>query len=611
MAGESNYDLHTRLAPLTLPLRSNPVEEDDPLTPVIHTAVPPSLISPGIQIELYGDPAGRPALVHPRKRAQSNILRNGPRHLGRFHRAGFGAPDAPILDFKAQQAKEAQDALFLIREEIAIMKKLNHPNLVQLMEVLDDSEDDSLYMVMEMCKKGVVMKVGLGESATPYEEEQCRHWFRDLILGIEYLHSQGVVHRDIKPENLLLTDDDVLKIVDFGVSEMFEKSGNMRTSKSAGSPAFLPPELCVAKHGDVSGTAADIWSMGVSLYCLRYGRLPFERGGVLDIYEAIKTETAKLPPDENPDFVDLMGRLLEKDPEKRITMAELRDHMWVTQGATDPLLSAEENCSDPVDPPNPLELNHAFTRRMSHLICVQSGSSRASSPHARRPLTRTPPAITQPHPPPSWPRPQPSSPHESCANARTSTTNPTNTTTDVTTPPEHVTDHQQPHPEEPVPLLGIGTGGIDDFPGADDAPHPADIVSDSPTVVDFNVYDRAFEEEIERIRRSTSRRGVGGAGAGGLRGRGVGGVGGVGGGVGGGAGGIGGGAGTGVIYQTRFSERAGAGAVDGHEGTPRSFAGSGVDLGGAAREQPGGSARFAELVAKAMAVEDARDRLED
>lgn len=69
------------------------------------------------------------------------------------------------------------------------MKKLNHPNLVQLMEVLDDSEEDSLYMVMEMCKKGVVMKVGLGESATPYEEEQCRHWFRDLILGIEYCES--------------------------------------------------------------------------------------------------------------------------------------------------------------------------------------------------------------------------------------------------------------------------------------------------------------------------------------------------------------------------------------------------------------------------------------
>ena len=66
------------------------------------------------------------------------------------------------------------------------MKKLNHPNLVQLYEVLDDRDEDSLYMVLEICKNGVVMKVGLGETAEPYPEEQCRHWFRDLILGIEY-----------------------------------------------------------------------------------------------------------------------------------------------------------------------------------------------------------------------------------------------------------------------------------------------------------------------------------------------------------------------------------------------------------------------------------------
>lgn len=204
------------------------------------------------------------------------------------------------------------------------MKKLNHPNLVSLIEVLDDPEEDSLYMVLEMCKKGVIMKVGLEEVAPPYGEEECRCWFRDLILGIEYLHAQGVVHRDIKPDNLLLTEDDVLKIVDFGVSEMFEKPANMRTAKSAGSPAFLPPELCVAKHGDVSGKAADIWSMGVSLYCLRYGHIPFNRSGVLEMYEAIKEDTAVLPEDENPSFKDLMNKLLEKDPEKRITMNGLR-----------------------------------------------------------------------------------------------------------------------------------------------------------------------------------------------------------------------------------------------------------------------------------------------
>jgi [calcium/calmodulin-dependent protein kinase] kinase len=76
--------------------------------------------------------------------------------------------------------------LYLIKEEIAIMKKLNHPNLVSLVEVLDDPEEDSLYMVLEMCKKGVVMKVGLNDRADPYDAEHCRCWFRDLILGIEY-----------------------------------------------------------------------------------------------------------------------------------------------------------------------------------------------------------------------------------------------------------------------------------------------------------------------------------------------------------------------------------------------------------------------------------------
>lgn len=82
------------------------------------------------------------------------------------------------------------DALNLIREEIAIMKKLNHPNLVLLIEVLDDPNEDSLYMVLEMCKKGVSMKVGLDDRADPYDEERCRCWFRDMILGVEYCGSE-------------------------------------------------------------------------------------------------------------------------------------------------------------------------------------------------------------------------------------------------------------------------------------------------------------------------------------------------------------------------------------------------------------------------------------
>ena len=105
---------------------------------------------------------------------------------------------------------------------------------------------------------------------------------------------------------------------------MFEKSSEMMTAKSAGSPAFLPPELCVTKHGDISGKAADIWSMGVSLYCFRFGKIPFERTGVLELYEAIKNDQPPFEQDNEPGFVDLMTKLLEKDPNKRIKMPELR-----------------------------------------------------------------------------------------------------------------------------------------------------------------------------------------------------------------------------------------------------------------------------------------------
>ncbi len=105
---------------------------------------------------------------------------------------------------------------------------------------------------------------------------------------------------------------------------MFEKASEMMTAKSAGSPAFLPPELCVARHGDISGKAADIWSMGVTLYCLRFGRIPFEKNGVLELYDAIRSDDIPFDLDINPDLRDLLLRILEKDPSKRIKMRELR-----------------------------------------------------------------------------------------------------------------------------------------------------------------------------------------------------------------------------------------------------------------------------------------------
>jgi [calcium/calmodulin-dependent protein kinase] kinase len=116
----------------------------------------------------------------------------------------------------------------------------------------------------------------------------------------------------------------VLKIVDFGVSEIFDKEGEMKTAKSAGSPAFMPPELCVAKHGHVSGRAADIWSMGCTLYCLLFGRIPFEKHGMIELYQAVRTDPLEFDRECNAELKELLQRLMEKDPQKRITMEEIR-----------------------------------------------------------------------------------------------------------------------------------------------------------------------------------------------------------------------------------------------------------------------------------------------
>lgn len=105
---------------------------------------------------------------------------------------------------------------------------------------------------------------------------------------------------------------------------MFSKDSEMTTTKSAGSPAFMSPELCVAKHGEVSGRAADIWSMGVTLYCLKFGCIPFEKTGMLELYDSIKNDPLHIDDDCEADLRDLLSKLLEKDPQKRIEMDEIR-----------------------------------------------------------------------------------------------------------------------------------------------------------------------------------------------------------------------------------------------------------------------------------------------
>lgn len=230
-----------------------------------------------------------------------------------------------------------------VYQEIAILKKLDHLNIVKLVEVLDDPAEDNLHMVFELMQKGPVMEV---PTDRPFSEDQARHYFRDIVLGIEYLHYQKIVHRDIKPSNLLLGDDGHVKIADFGVSNQFEGSDALLSS-TAGTPAFMAPETLSDNRKSFSGKALDVWAMGVTLYCFVYGKCPFIDEYILALHNKIKSKSVDFPemPVVSEGLKDLIVRMLDKNPDTRITIPEIKVDPWVTQDGADKLPLEEEHCT--------------------------------------------------------------------------------------------------------------------------------------------------------------------------------------------------------------------------------------------------------------------------
>ncbi|XP_016137787.1 calcium/calmodulin-dependent protein kinase kinase 1-like [Sinocyclocheilus grahami] len=230
-----------------------------------------------------------------------------------------------------------------VYQEIAILKKLDHLNVVNLVEVLDDPAEDNLHMVFELVPKGPVMEI---PTDSPLTEEMARFYFRDVILGIEYLHYQKIIHRDIKPSNLLLGDDGHIKIADFGVSNVFEGNDAL-LSDSAGTPAFMAPETLTDQDLRFSGKALDIWAMGVTLFCFIFGRCPFHDEYILGLHEKIRTAQVEFPdmPVISDGLKDLIVRMLDRVPETRITLPEIKLHPWVTLDGTDLLPLEEEHCT--------------------------------------------------------------------------------------------------------------------------------------------------------------------------------------------------------------------------------------------------------------------------
>lgn len=243
---------------------------------------------------------------------------------------------------KAMLAKRRRglgNALDHIWREVDILKRLHHPNVVALKQVINDPQLLHLYIVFEYLELGPVMR---DIDGTPLEMEFTRSYFYDVLQGLYYLHSRNVIHCDLKPDNLLVNAEGKVKIIDFGSSRYV----GMETPESSeglvchevleGTPAFMAPELCSSAYSpaEASKFPRDVWALGVCLYCFVTGRLPFLADNVMEMYDKIKNDEPSFDGIDDESLVSLLRGAMEKDPSQRLTLTQIQEHPWVLATAT-------------------------------------------------------------------------------------------------------------------------------------------------------------------------------------------------------------------------------------------------------------------------------------
>ena len=203
--------------------------------------------------------------------------------------------------------------------EISILKMLRHPNVVKLLEKFDT--DKHHLIVMELCPGGDLLNYV--RKRRKLNEKMAKFVFKQIMEGITYIHQNGVVHRDIKLDNILLDGHGNIKIADFGVSRKFVE--NEILFEQCGTPAYIAPEI-VRELG--YSLPVDIWSAGVCLYAMLYGNVPFKANQMGDLNKMILDSTIEYKDTASEEARDLMQRMLQKNPNKRLKASEVLDHPW-------------------------------------------------------------------------------------------------------------------------------------------------------------------------------------------------------------------------------------------------------------------------------------------
>jgi len=211
-----------------------------------------------------------------------------------------------------------------IFREIEIISKLKHPNIIKVIKILEDF--DNYYIIMENCQKGELFDYIVAHQAL--SEKEASIFFYQLISGVEYIHSLNIVHRDLKPENLLLTENKILKIIDFGLSHPFD--GNPLLKTKCGSPSYASPEIIT--NSEYNGFKTDVWCCGVILYAMLCGFLPFEGETELELFKHIVECDPEIPRDLSRESKILIRSIFTPNPKKRITIPEIKKTAFYLKG---------------------------------------------------------------------------------------------------------------------------------------------------------------------------------------------------------------------------------------------------------------------------------------
>ncbi|XP_062164232.1 CBL-interacting serine/threonine-protein kinase 8 [Alnus glutinosa] len=212
-----------------------------------------------------------------------------------------------------------------IKREITIMKLVRHPYVVRLHEVL--ASRTKIYIILEFITGGELFDKIVRHGRL--SEAEARRYFQQLIDGVGYCHSKGVYHRDLKPENLLLDSQENLKISDFGLSALPEQGVSLLRT-TCGTPNYVAPE--VLSHKGYDGAVADVWSCGVILYVLMAGYLPFDELDLTTLYSKIEKAEFSCPSWFPVGTKSLIHRILDPNPQTRITIEEIRNDEWFKKG---------------------------------------------------------------------------------------------------------------------------------------------------------------------------------------------------------------------------------------------------------------------------------------